>query len=96
MTQTFRFIVSEAVDMLLQLDSVEHVKNYGIALADRQPKRGTAIEGTLDQLESFAKNFLVDATETQDDISIQARRGAEKAGEKLLAFVSTLRAQGVS
>lgn len=80
-----RFVVSETVASIMQLDDLsgDRDKAYGdVKLADVQPNRGTAVEGTIDGLAKFA-SYLVDAPYTCDDAPKNALRACVAAGIRL-------------
>lgn len=84
-----RFVVSEIVASAMQLDALDEGGRgdaYGIRLADKQPKRGTAIEGTRDGLAKFA-TYLIDTPLTADDMGKSAIRACVKAGERLRELI---------
>lgn len=85
-----RFVVSETVASVMQLDDLngDRGKAYGVKLADVQPKRGTAVEGTIAGLTKFA-TYLVDAPYTCDDAPKAALRACVAAGIRLREELKT-------
>lgn len=79
-----RFVVSDTVASVMMLDDLngDRGEAYGVKLADEQPKRGTAVEGTREGLQKFAQ-YLIDTPDTCDDAPKSAQRACVDAGERL-------------
>lgn len=94
MSDQFRFVVSETVTSIMMLDDLEpnnpngRGAAYGIHLADKQPRRGTAVEGTREGLRTFAQ-YLIDVPRTCDDAPPRAQRACVDAGHSLRAMLLT-------